>query len=601
MKQKNAKGAVRFFAGCMAILLVCSVLIWGFQTDWGKVKIERLYLTCKDGTAISTLIYIPENATDETPAPVAVIYHGRSNHAHSNDTWSMELARRGYVVLSPDLQGGGESDPSVDRGLQAITVAEYANSLSYVEKNKLNLIGYSAGTATVLQTYDALPDSVNSICEVFGPFMMQLAGGIDQVQTNYCMIKSTADQYDGHFVGDIEACRQYMSELSGIEDLQPNTDYDWRGGIFRYALVDGTLHQTGNISGATIEQIISYESTVNTDPVQRAVTDTAWLPQQLFSGIACVTMMFLLAAIINLLMQTEFFGRAANAVPVKAPRKGAKAWILDFLFALVIPALIFVHVSAYVMKWTGEGTVWSRFLTSTNLNGIMGWLIVLAVIGIIRMVIAANRKRKAGQQLKISDFALGGENEVRIDWSKPAKGLLIGLIALTFVFVWLWLIEGFAGINYQVWNLSTYLKMSPMRIVRAIPYVLIIFFVMFVGNMSQRVLPSTGNEKKDMWIAVAVNTCMTASALFVLLLIQYGGSMIIGDGTTPIPQIDVYGTGKNTSCGALDFAFGYCYMMGGTTGVVTYIYRKFGNIWVGVIPAAVFAGMVTLSGFTLIA
>ena len=601
MKQKNAKGAVRFFAGCMAILLVCSVLIWGFQTDWGKVKIERLYLTGKDGTAISTLIYIPENATDETPAPVAVIYHGRSNHAHSNDTWSMELARRGYVVLSPDLQGGGESDPSVDRGLQAITVAEYANSLSYVEKNELNLIGYSAGTATVLQTYSALPDSVNSICEVFGPFMMQLAGGIDQVQTNYCMIKSTADQYDGHFVGDIEACRQYMSELSGIEDLQPNTDYDWRGGIFRYAVIDGTLHQTGNISGATIEQIISYESTVNTDPIQRAVTDTAWLPQQLFSGIACVTMMFLLAAIINLLMQTEFFGSAANAVPAKAPRKGAKAWILDFLFALVIPALIFVHVSAYVMKWTGEGTVWSKFLTSTNLNGIMGWLIVLAVIGIIRMVIATNRKKKAGQRVKISDFALGGENETKIDWSKPAKGLLIGLIAVTFVFVWLWLIEGFAGINYQVWNLSTYLKMSPMRIVRAIPYVLIIFFVMFVGNMSQRVLPSTGNEKKDMWIAVAVNTCMTASALFVLLLIQYGGSMIIGDGTTLIPQIDVYGTGKNTSCGALDFAFGYCYMMGGTTGVVTYIYRKFGNIWVGVIPAAIFAGMVTLSGFTLIA
>ena len=46
----------------------------------------------------------------------------------------MELARRGYVVLSPDLQGGGESDPSVDRSIQAKTVAEYANSLSYVEK-----------------------------------------------------------------------------------------------------------------------------------------------------------------------------------------------------------------------------------------------------------------------------------------------------------------------------------------------------------------------------------------------------------------------------------------------------------------------------------
>ncbi len=606
MREKNGKGAVRFFAGCMAILLVCSIFIWGFQSDWGKVKIERIYLEGQDGTTISSLIYIPENATDETPAPVAVIMHGRSNHAHSNDTWSMELARRGYVVLSPDLQGGGESDPDVDRASQAITVAQYANSLSFVEQDALNLIGYSAGTGTVLATYAAMPDSVNSICEVFGPFMMQLAGGIDNVNTNYCMIKSTADQYDGHFIGDVEACREYMAEISGITNLQPDTDYEWRGNIFRYAVISGTLHQTGNISGETIKAIVSYEGTVNTNPIDRADDDLAWLQQQLFSAVACVTMMFLLASIINLLMQTEFFGKAANVVPVKQARAGhgadcVKAWIVDFLFALVIPAIIFVPVSAYVMKWTGAGTLWSKFLTSANLNGIMGWLIVLAAIGMIRMAVAAWKRKKAGNPMHLSEYALGGADETKIDWNKPAKGLLIGLIAISFVFIWLWLLEGFAGINYQVWNLSTYLKISPMRIVRAIPYILIIFFVMFVGNMNQRVLPSTGNEKRDMWIAVAVNTCMTASALFVLLLIQYGGSMIMGDGSTIIPQIDVYGTGQNTSCGALDFAFGYCYMMGGTTGVVTYIYRKYGNIWVGVIPAAIFAGLVTLSGFTIIA
>ena len=100
--------------------------------------------------------------------------------------------------------------------------------------------------------------------------------------------------------------------------------------------------------------------------------------------------------------------------------------------------------------------------------------------------------------MHLSEFALGGAVESRIDWTKPAKGFLMGLICVTFVFVWLGLLEGFLGINYQVWNLSTYLKMCPMRIFRAIPYVLIIFFVMFTGNMSQRVLHSTGNEKKDM-------------------------------------------------------------------------------------------------------
>ena len=597
----ETKKAVRFFAVTMAILLACSIMIWGFQTAWGQVKISRIYINSQDGTSVSSLIYVPKNATDETPAPVAVIFHGRSNHAHSNDTWSMELARRGFVVLSPDLQGGGESDPDVDRGIQAITTAQYANGLSFVQKDRLNLIGYSAGTATVLQTYGAMPDKVNSVCEVFGPFMMQMSGGFENVDTNFCLIKSTADQYDYFFIGDPDACQTATGQMAGIEGLEPNKDYDRNGKLFRYAVIDGTLHQTGNISGPTIEEIVKYETTVVDAPVKLENNDLSWFPQQIFSGIACIAMMFLLAAMINLLMQNGYFAAIANPVPKGGePRNGAKAWAIDILFSLVIPALIFVHVSAYTIKWTGLGTPWVKILPSANLNGIMAWLIVLAVIGIIRMVIRSNKAKAAGKPLTLGDYALGADGDTKIDWSKPARSFLMGLIIVTFVFTWLWLIEGFAGINYQVWNLSTYLKMSPMRIVRAIPYVLIIFFVMFVGNMSQRILPSTGNEKKDMWRAVIINSCLTASALFVLLLIQYGGSMIMGTGQTIIPQIDIYGTGKNTSSGSLDFAFGYCYMMGGTTGVVTYIYRKYGNIWAGVIPAALFAGLVTLSGFTVL-
>ena len=601
MNDGNRKGAVRFFSVCMAVLIISSIFIWGYQTSWGDVAIKRLTLTSSDGTIVSTLAYIPKTATDENKAPVVVIYHGRSNQAHSNDTWSMELARRGYVVFSPDLQGGGESDPSVDRSVQAITVAEYANTLSYVEADSLNLIGYSAGTGTVLATYKAMPERINSVCEVFGPFMVQMSGGIEDVDTNFCLIKSTADQYDYFFIGDPNACTDAVAGMSGINGLVPGQDYDRNGKMFRYTEIDGTLHQTGNISGETIEAIIDFEGAVNEEPVTRSISDTAWLPQQLFSGIACVTMMFLLASLINLLMTNPFFATASNKVPEKEPRKGAKAWLTDLLFSVVIPAVIFVYVSAYVIKWTGQGTSISKIITSANLNGIMGWLLVSAAIGIIRMVITNVKRKKAGNPVHLSEYALGGADETKIDWSKPAKGLLIGLICVVFVFVWMGLLEGFLGIDYQVWNLATYLAITPMRIIRAIPYVMIIFFVMFVGNMNQRVLPSTGNEKKDMWIAVTVNTVVTAFALFILLVIQYGGSMIIGTGQTIIPQIDIYGTGQNTSCGSLDFAFGYCYMMGGTTGVVTYIYRKYGNIWVGVIPAAIFAGLVTLAGFTVIA
>ena len=75
--------------------------------------------------------------------------------------------------------------------------------------------------------------------------------------------------------------------------------------------------------------------------------------------------------------------------------------------------------------------------------------------------------------------------------------------------------------------------------------------------------------------------------------VQYGGSFLYGTG-------EVFFKQNGGSTGALDFAFCYCYMMGGTTGVVTYLYRKYGNVLVGVIPCSVFAGLFTLVGFTLV-
>ena len=105
MERKMKKGTVRFFLVTLVILIISSIFIWGFQTSWGKINIERLTIMAADGTKLSTLIYIPENATAETPAPGAIVYHGRSQQGHGNDTWCMELARRGMVVLSPDMSG----------------------------------------------------------------------------------------------------------------------------------------------------------------------------------------------------------------------------------------------------------------------------------------------------------------------------------------------------------------------------------------------------------------------------------------------------------------------------------------------------------------
>lgn len=598
--------ALHFLGITFGILVVCTFFIWGFQTDWGKVRIERQSITAADGSTVSTLVYFPSSATAENKAPAIVINHGRSNQAHSNDTWSMELARRGYVVLSPDLFGGGESTTG-DRNAQSLSITQYAMTLPMVDSSDINLVGYSAGCGTSLKVAQKLPGEIHSVLEVFGPFIVSSALGdntdLGNLGFDFGVIKSTADQYDYNFIGNPESCRQFMEQAYASGNVSSGTYLTSRSGhSLYYQEVSGTLHQTGNISGETIDAIINYEQDISPAPTPKPSSDQIWLPQQIFSGIACVDLMFLFVALVQLMLEMPFFRDIRNERPKLPARKGALPWVLDLILGILIPTVLFVPVSAYFMLWTGAGTPLSTIFTSANFNGIVGWLLVaIGLVGIIRIAVTAHVKKKNGGKLQLSDLALAGEGEQHIRPSVPLKAGLIGAIVIAIIFIWLAAVEGFLGINYQVWNLSDYLGVSPERFVRAIPYCVLIFIVMMIGCSAQRILPSTGNERRDIWIAVAVDTVLAALPLFILLFMQYGGSLMIGTGETILPQMDIYGNGKNTSVGALDFAFGYCYMMGGTTGAVTYLYRKYGNIWVGVIPAAIFAGMITLMSFTIVA
>lgn len=591
--------ALRFLGITVMVLLVSTLFIWGFQTDWGKVKIERQSITAADGSTVSTLVYIPATATSDNPAPLVVINHGRSNQAHSNDTWSMELARRGYVVVSPDLFGGGESSPG-DRNIQAQSITRYAMTLPMIDENSVNIIGYSAGCRTSLTIAQSMPDRINSVLCVFGPFTMKTAHrdvDFDLTTVPYDMgvIKSTADQYDYFLVGDPQACADLMAQEFGVDSIGSN-EYvvNAAGSQLHYRVISDTMHQTGNISDEAITAIIDFEQNVSPAPNELASSDKLWIPQQIFSGIACLDMMFVFVALVQVLMEMPFFAPIRNARPNLPVRKGIGPWILDIALGILVPAVLFIPVSQAFMDLTAAGTPLSKVFASNYFNGIVGWLLVaIGLIGILRIAVTAYLKKKRGGRMTLADLALAGDGEMRIRPSVPLKAFLIGVIVITIVFVWLWLVEGFLGVNYQVWNLSDYCPASPDRLARALPYCILIFIVMMIGCSAQRILPSTGNARRDIWIGTAVDTVLAALPLFILLIVQYGGSMVVATGWTPFPT--------NGNVGALDFSFGYCYMMGGTTGAVSYLYRKYGNIWVGVIPAAIFAGMITLMSFTLVA
>lgn len=599
---RSMKRALRFLGITLAILVVATIGIWANQTDWGRISIDRQNITASDGSKVSMLVYTPSSATADSKAPLVVVNHGRSNQAHSNDTWCMELARRGYVVISPDLWGGGESTEG-NRNLQSLAVTKYGKTLPQVDPNKVNIIGYSMGVNTILEVANNMPGEINSSLAVFGPFMVDkspYSKNAANFDYDFGIIKADADQYDFNFIGDPAQCRDMVAKLFGVPSVESGQYITSpTGHQYYYQEINGALHQTGNISTEAINAILGYEMTVEPAPNPLPVSNQAWVPQQLWSGVACLDMMFVFAALVQTLMELPFFRVIRNKRPNRSARSGAKPWIIDAIVGVAIPLVLFVPVSAAVMNWFGTNgkmtNPFGKIFTSINFNGIVGWLLVaIGLISIIRIVLTFYRRKKQGRSLTLSELGLAGDGETRIAPSVPLKALLIGIIVITIIMIWLAFIEDALGINYQVWNLSEYAAPSYERLVKSIPYAIVIFIVMMLGCSNQRILPSTGNERADTWISVAVDTVLAALPLFILLFAQYGGSLAVGTGQTIIPQM-------GGSVGALDFSFGYCYMMGGTTGVVTYFYRKYGNIWIGVIPSAIFAAFITLTTMTLMA
>jgi len=94
----------------LAVMIFVSILNWGVITSWGKVRITNITMTGDDGKEYTGLLYTPKTATNANPAPAFYCLHGYSGNARNHESWAVEYARRGFVVLSIDNYGSGDSE-----------------------------------------------------------------------------------------------------------------------------------------------------------------------------------------------------------------------------------------------------------------------------------------------------------------------------------------------------------------------------------------------------------------------------------------------------------------------------------------------------------
>ena len=109
MTEKGKGGFSAKFFLCAALVL-CLVSMIGaslIQTQNHKIRIKQMTWETPAGHQISADLWIPQNATAQSPAPAVITIEGWYNNKEMQDLYTLELARRGYVVLTMVLTSVG--------------------------------------------------------------------------------------------------------------------------------------------------------------------------------------------------------------------------------------------------------------------------------------------------------------------------------------------------------------------------------------------------------------------------------------------------------------------------------------------------------------
>ena len=147
-----------------AFLILSGAIIASLVQTSGGITIRDVRFAGGNGMQMSALLYVPPNATAQTPAPGILAVHGYINTRETQSGFAIEFARRGYVVVALDQTGHGMSDPpAFANGFGGPDGLRYLRSLPFVDGNNIGLEGHSMGGWTVLAAAAAMPDAYRAM------------------------------------------------------------------------------------------------------------------------------------------------------------------------------------------------------------------------------------------------------------------------------------------------------------------------------------------------------------------------------------------------------------------------------------------------------
>jgi pimeloyl-ACP methyl ester carboxylesterase len=366
----------------------------------GGVELRDVRIPMEGGEELSALLYVPPNATTESPAPGMLAVHGYINSRETQSGFAIEYARRGYVVLALDQTGHGFSGGrALGAGYGGPGGLAYLRGLPFVDPDRIGLEGHSMGGWASLAAAAAHPDGYRSVTLVgsaTGPGFAP-AGG-PTFPRNLGVVFSTYDEFSQLMWGvqdarDVTGSAKLKTVFGVEDDVVPGRVYgSTEEGTARWLAMPVATHPGDHISRAAIGDALRWAEMTLASPTPTgsralAPADQIWYWKELGTLVALLGGVLVLLGAFDVLMSRPWFS-AARVDGVGAVTGPSTAWWLALAGSSLIPA-------ATYFPFTGWGSAFAA--NAVFPQGITNQILVWAVGNglIVALVLAARGRLRA--------------------------------------------------------------------------------------------------------------------------------------------------------------------------------------------------------------
>ena len=457
--KKNRKAAAWILFACIIVVLAADVLGYAAMTNWFSVEVSNVTFENKNGLMVRGKLFRPEVVSEENPAPGVVYLHGYQNNRETSDPYGIELARRGFVVITLDTLGRGnsenqfsESDPDFDPTYGADSAFAYLQSLPFVDADRCGLGGHSLGGE--MSYLAALENSdVNAI--VFSGFAYTEEAALT-VPRNMLMIFGKYDEYRQRMTGTQDFEAEWMSSAQtqaafGISEAAFDTTYgSFEDGSARRVHMTTTTHVSESFdNGAIAEAVTWFSQALNPDvPLSIPADQQIWRIKETTSLVAMIFGILSAIPLGILLLGIKPFLKLA-ATPSSAYVCDKKTFRSGFLTnagltLLYLPLILVIfgfHV--YVLQI-------DKAFPMMMVNGVVFWFLVINIIGFLIFKRWVKKHKEKRQEINFKELGVSeNEDHIKLSWSKIWRALLLACLLFGFVYALEAIPESFLLIDFR--------------------------------------------------------------------------------------------------------------------------------------------------------